>query len=272
MYDRILVPVSGSPFAEGVIPHVCGIAAATGAKITLLRVIQGGDSRDDAQAETDRLAATYGADSCVVDMQGDIPTTILGEARSEPHTLIAIATPGRTNVAVAVLGSTARKIVFTSHSPVLVYRSTGAPARPDALKINEVLLPLDGSTLSESMRMEAISWARALGAFLTLVQVLPENVSSNASAGSSDMLDSNYVSVHAQNISREFDMEVNYEVFHGDPASRLLEYIGDRQDILGVIATRGRNPVQSALFGSVTTKLAHNSSIPLVVQAPNKIR
>lgn len=38
MYQRILVPLDGSPLAEGVLPHVQGLAQSLGAELVLLRV------------------------------------------------------------------------------------------------------------------------------------------------------------------------------------------------------------------------------------------
>ena len=38
MYRRILVPLDGSPLAEGVLPHVQELARSIGAEVVLLRV------------------------------------------------------------------------------------------------------------------------------------------------------------------------------------------------------------------------------------------
>src|SRR5947209_5475945 len=40
MYRRIVVPLDGSKVAEGVLPHIWGIAQATGAELVLLKVIE----------------------------------------------------------------------------------------------------------------------------------------------------------------------------------------------------------------------------------------
>src|SRR5690606_39480780 len=40
MYERILVPVDGSPFSEEVLPYARSIAQAIGAKLALMRVTE----------------------------------------------------------------------------------------------------------------------------------------------------------------------------------------------------------------------------------------
>lgn len=268
MYDRILIPVDGSPTSESVIPYAVGLGKLIDAHITFVRVVKNKSEWAQAEDELSRLAKPIGADYRIAETIDTIPTTILLESRSVPHTLIAMAAPGRSDIATSVLGSVARKLVHMSGETILVFRGTEQPPPDVAFTVGEVLLPLDGSTLSESMRLEAISWARALDARLSIVQVLPEMPPNNSLLESYDVLDSSYVASHARKISHEFGIDASYEVLHGDPADQLVEYIDGRKDVLCVIATRGHAPLHSTLVGSVTSTLVRNAGIPLIIQAP----
>lgn len=269
MYQHILVPFKDEAASGAILPYAKAICATTGAELSLVHVAKDSADHDKKLAELAELASRYHAQPVVAIQEGTVAETIMARAQLHPQTLIAMTTPGHTDAVVGVLGSTTRTIVRASHHPVMVLKYDNRPLDPATF--TEVLLPLDGSTLSESMRLEAVSWAKTLGVPLMLIQVLPESIVSDRMLQSLDVLENNYVSSHARTLSREFDVEVNYEVFYGDPAKQITSYLADRTDVLGVIATRGHQPLQAAFVGSVTTKLVRHAGIPLIIQAPKKI-
>jgi len=271
MYERILVPVDGSPFSEDAIPYARGLAEASGARLTLLRIAENG-SAVESEEYLHYLAAKTNAETCLISSHGSVPKDILDEADRVPGTLVAITSHGRGGVLNALLGSVAREIVHASHGPVLVYRPDGESNGLEAVRISSVLLPLDGTRLSESMKPEAAKWARALGAILTVVQVVPAGNKADPLLASHDVLDSSYVSSHARDISREFGIDASWEVLHGDPVDSLERYIGGRRDVLAVMATRQQTAVKAAVLGSVTSGMVHRVGIPIIVQAPVKER
>ncbi|MEO6032339.1 MAG: universal stress protein [Burkholderiaceae bacterium] len=90
MHERIRVPVDGSPYAEEVIPYVLGIAAASGARLTLLRVIEKDSEQDEAARQVQALADALKAEARTVRSRGNIAAAILEEAARVPETLVAI--------------------------------------------------------------------------------------------------------------------------------------------------------------------------------------
>ena len=67
MYKRILVPVDGSEFAEQMIPHATAIARATGAGVTLLRIVSDAADQADARDHVAKRAESVGAEGlCIV--------------------------------------------------------------------------------------------------------------------------------------------------------------------------------------------------------------
>jgi nucleotide-binding universal stress UspA family protein len=269
MYGRILVPVDGSTFSEEVIPYARGVAKTLGATLTLLCVAENDAKVAEAEEYVQVLAAKVDAEGRAVASRGDVSDDILEEAGRVPGTLTAITSRGRGGLLVAMLGSVARELVQSSHTPVLVYRPHGkSDGDEEPSRITTVLLPLDGSSRSESMQTEAAQWAIALKADLVIVQVLPENQGVDQLLAEYDVLDDSYVRAHARDVKREFGINASWDVLYGHPVASIARYLDGRRDVLVVIATREQPALQAAVLGSVTSGLLHQVGVPMVVQAP----
>jgi len=155
MYERLLVPLDGSPLAESVLPHAEEIATRFGSRVILLRVAPslasfmaetipgGGLPTAGAEAELgvevaekeyqveqqsagsylDGIAARFTAKGLKADKlvrEGPPGGVILETAHEQNANLIAMSTHGRTGIARTVLGSVADEVVRASHLPVLL--------------------------------------------------------------------------------------------------------------------------------------------------------
>jgi len=269
MYERILVPVDGSRFSEEVLPYAQCVARATGAKLAIVRVQERESADEEATRQLNALADALKAEARTVPGRGNVAAAILEEAARVRGTLVAMTTHGRSGLAEAILGSVAHDVVRTGHNPVLVYRPRGR-AQPghEPLQINTVMLPIDGSGHSEWMEQQAGEWARALKARLLVVQVISPDARPDPNVPANDALESSYVRSHAVDLGRRYGVEANWEVLHGDPVDAMSRFIGDRRDILVVMATRGRSALQAAVLGSVTAGLLREGKAPIVVRVP----
>lgn len=273
MYNRIVVPVDGSTFSEEVIPYALGMARTTGAELMLLRVVEKESKKTEAEESLQTLATRFGVEGRSVSSRGDVAEDILDEVNRIPGTLVAITSHGRGDRLNVLMGSVARDVVRAGHIPVLVYRPSGeADVLQDPIHITTVLLPLDGTKLSETMQAEAAGWARALTARLVVVQVLPPSTRIDPLLASYDVLEDSYVRWHAHDLEREYGVEVSWEVLHGDPVTSITNYLEGRRDVLVVMATRGQPTLQAAVLGSVTSGLLHHAGVPMIVQAPVKTK
>jgi nucleotide-binding universal stress UspA family protein len=273
MYNRIVVPVDGSTFSEEVIPYALGIAKTTGAELTLLRVVEKESKKAEVEQYVHALATRFGVEGRSVSSRGNVPSDVLDEVARIPGTLVTITSHGRGDRLNALMGSVARDVVRAGHIPVLVYRPSGdANEHHDPVKITTVLLPLDGTKLSETMQAEAAGWARALNASLVVVQVLPPNTKIDPLLESYDVLEDSYVRWHARDLERQYGIEVDWEVLHGDPVTSITNYLDGRRDVLMVMATRGQPTLQAAVLGSVTSGLLQHAGVPIIVQAPVKTK
>ncbi|MDA1035877.1 MAG: universal stress protein [Chloroflexi bacterium] len=132
MYKRVLVPLDGSAAALQVVPYATMIAKATGAKVALIRAVNGYPAelvkqvshefiegqpsyppslqtwasvqeqiRDETKRGLEDAASTIRAAGVVVDTivaENEPAEAIVIEAEREPDTIIAISTHGRSGV------------------------------------------------------------------------------------------------------------------------------------------------------------------------------
>ena len=144
MYDRVLVPLDGSPLAEQVLPYATRIGESLSAPIELFRVFspvraemadpQHGlyvdrlalGFRDEAISYLEQVRSTMGDLEIAVTRnahEGDPASQILNEADSSPTTLIAMATHGRSGLSRWVMGSVTDKVLHGTASAHLIVRA-----------------------------------------------------------------------------------------------------------------------------------------------------
>lgn len=150
MYQRILVPVDGSPTARRGLQEAIKLARLTGARLRLMHVVdelalasgleaatmmtgdmlqllrQGGErllAKERARAEKAGVAA----DSVLADsLAGRICDQVVAQAKAWRADLIVLGTHGRRGVGRLLLGSDAEMIVRLATVPVLLVRAPGA--------------------------------------------------------------------------------------------------------------------------------------------------
>lgn len=148
MYQKILVPLDGSEFAEKVLPHVEAIAACTGAEVVLMRIpiyayevasaaadmagfmpaLLPGVTADiwkEAMDYLNKVGAglhARGLKVSVVVKDGDAGQVIIEFAHAEGVDLIAMCTHGRTGLGRALFGSVAEQVLRGAGKPLLLVR------------------------------------------------------------------------------------------------------------------------------------------------------
>ncbi|CAA9554377.1 MAG: hypothetical protein AVDCRST_MAG33-1161 [uncultured Thermomicrobiales bacterium] len=141
MFDRIIVPLDGSPFAEQALEIAIGLATPLGLPIHLVRVtdlypLHRGNAIDySGSAETERLVAeeaTAYLTGVVERLQEDGRTVssevLRGDAAREittatqPGDLIVLTSHGRTGMVRWFMGSVAENVMRRSRGSVLLHR------------------------------------------------------------------------------------------------------------------------------------------------------
>jgi nucleotide-binding universal stress UspA family protein len=152
LYDRILVPHDGSPFAEQVLPYATELARRLNAEVHLfesipppsplvysaveetpaamvetVEVIEEGQEALAQQAKT-RLSTlagqlkAQGLNAFYAVAEGEPAVQIVEYATAHQIGLIAMASHGRSGIARAVLGSVTDAVVRQGHCPVMIVR------------------------------------------------------------------------------------------------------------------------------------------------------
>ena len=152
-YRRVLVPVDGSPGAEGIIPFILDIAGPLDMEIVLVRVVTpavmlhpdapapAAVVEDVAARETEAvdylssIAAEVRGRGVRVQVRvrtGSPVQEILAAARECAADLIAMTTHGRSGLRRLVFGSVAEAVLRLADIPILMMRLTAADAEARA--------------------------------------------------------------------------------------------------------------------------------------------
>jgi nucleotide-binding universal stress UspA family protein len=271
MINEILVCLDGSSLAEKVLPLARGIAYATGAILTGVKVVRDSDQIARAESYMRESARRFGARIKFV-VSGDPALAILEELEKDPTTLVAITTHGRTAWSEAVLGSVAFQVIRGAKRPVILYcplvKDANAPK-----KVTTLVVALDGSDFSERIIPYAAEMAKALATRLLLIQALP--LRSPILAGPDQetvvLLESAYLHRKAAAIKQAHGIDADWEVLHGDPADAICRYLKGMPDTLLAMTTHARSAVERAVLGSVTGYCVRHGGVPLLLYWPHSI-
>ena len=141
MYQKILVPLDGSPLAECVLPQVRNLAkGGLAGEIILINVVEipsewvikGFDfvalKNAHFNAAQEYLAKVEGGLSAEgisvrsIVLEGKIAETIVDYSKEHDIDLIAMATQGYTGLKQVMFGSVALRVLHDAHAPILLIR------------------------------------------------------------------------------------------------------------------------------------------------------
>jgi nucleotide-binding universal stress UspA family protein len=160
-FNRILVPLDGSPLAESALPHARALAAAFDAEIVLLRVLSASAgvytlpemlpvlAADTYRNEQESLEYLARWEASLQDQglrvrthsaKSPVAEAILDVARAEQVNLIAMCTHGRSGMQRWFYGSVAQRVLQAAEAPILLVRAPLDLPAADAARAEEVLL------------------------------------------------------------------------------------------------------------------------------------
>lgn len=268
MYQRILVPVDGSRFSEQLIGPAAEVARATGARLALLRVVDHPDEQATAQRELQALATPFQADAlCVTTTNGSVATAIGDEARRVPQTLVAMCSHGRSGTLQAVFGSVALQVLGSLGKPLVVFRPRAGGPRA-ASRIEQIVLPLDGSAVSEAIIPQAAAFAKWLSAKVVVVSVLDPALKPEPGVPAGDVQESSYVRSIARDIGDRHGVAVSWEVLRGDPKEAIPTWVRGLEHAMLAMTTHGRSGLRSLMAGSVMAQCLRDADVPIYTRLP----
>lgn len=152
----------------------------------------------------------------------------------------------------------------------------------------EILLPLDGSDVSESALVPARQLAESLGARIHILQVTSQTEEFSVMRGAEfGTMGSDYsqqvleevMTAQRDRIERYLNevaadltsvgLNVVKAIEDGQPADKIVDYAEAAGVDLIVMSTHGRGGVRRFLVGSVTDKVIRSTNLPVLVVHPD---
>jgi nucleotide-binding universal stress UspA family protein len=186
--------------------------------------------------------------------EGSVTDSILSFAAAQKVDLIVMGAHGRKGVDRATLGSAAEKVLRKARCPVLVSRKPAGAAAPDeaqgSIRLHQVIYCTDFSDPARRAWEYALSVAAEYDAEITLLHVL-EDVQSLANINEA-------VVTATRKINKMIPQEgmkaarIKTAVRIGRAYEQIVQYASEIQADLLIMAVRGRNALDLAVFGSTT--------------------
>jgi nucleotide-binding universal stress UspA family protein len=175
-----------------------------------------------------------------------------------------------------ILGSVADKVLHQTKTPLLLYRpiQEAYPAMPMTI----VILPLDGSPLSEKALPTVRELASALKLRVLLVRVRQTVPTYGTNLGGVEWYEPRMEEEHERMVAEYLTMhqiemkkaglEVATQVLAGSPSLAILDLVRDTPSALVVMTTRGRSGTGRAVLGSVADRVARHANAPVLLIRP----
>lgn len=300
MYRSILVPLDGSLRCEHALGAATSIAQAANAAIHVVHVhmpqytiIPGAvpvvdTTLDHAQHEAEQ-AYLHGVANLLKQrdvrvsaalLEGSVAPALSEYAVKHAVDLVIMTTHGYGALARLWFGSVADQLVRTLPAPTLLLHPTSeAPFANVEVPLRHILIPLDGSKLSEQIIEHALRLGRLTDAKYTLLHVieqLPEQWQNRLSPAG---LEENTLAAaqHAAAIyldgiagalcERAPHMQIAVEV--GQPSEVIPAYAQQHGIDLIAMATHGRGGFVRWYLGSVATRMMRTSTVPMLLYRPH---
>ncbi len=291
----IVVPLDGSDLSERAIPYATLFAKTFGGRLLLVTVWEGAEETlvralpavaDDLFKEGERyyekylagVAERYMADGVKIDAEvltGQPADAILGLVEDRHAALLALATHGRSGLGRWWSGSVASEVAQRARVPRLIVGPKVLAQPAKAIKVDGVLVPLDGSQLAESALDAALRIAKQYGAALHIVQVIAPvsqtflfdmpAVAAVDIVGEIQKGAEEYLAGLAQRLGK--DLAVKTAVLRGQPADILADFVTDNGIDLVVMASHGRGGLVRVALGSTADRMLQ-SDAPVYLVRP----
>lgn len=194
MFEKVLVPLDGSPLAEGILPHAVAMTRATGGKLVIVHVLEPEKvapetaidplnwhlRKAEASAYLETVSRQLEDLSLSVEtvlLEGPAAERIVDYARKEEVDLIVLNSHGRSGLSRWNVSSVVQKIIFRAHTSVMIVRAYQSEEQMvGELNYRRIAVPLDGSRRAEHVLplVEVLSRAAECETWLVNVVAQPE--------------------------------------------------------------------------------------------------
>jgi nucleotide-binding universal stress UspA family protein len=289
----IIVPLDGSQVAEDALAPARGIVAATQAHLVLVQGVQFTVASHQqevaahaAVTEAQRYLRTVaehlereGITARAEVLPGTPEQAILFAAQVHQADLIVISTHGRSALRHVFAGSVAEAVLRHAECPVLItHPGNKAPAGEQSAR--RILVPLDGSPLSEAALAYLTSEQLGAGAHVILLRVVERPALSGAPLVTGQASDEFFAYADAQ-VAKDQESAEQYLSALGERYLQGVEW--EKHVVVGyavedivhcakelragliVMASEGRHGFERLLYGSVAGRVLRHAPMPVLV-------
>jgi nucleotide-binding universal stress UspA family protein len=270
-YASVVVPLDGSPRAERALPVARSVAAAGGASLVLVTVVEAGADAAARRLALEQRAAElqrHGPTVLTVEVEvrtGPTLDELVDVVASLPDPLVCMSTRGRGTIARTLLGSVADGIVRSGAAPVLL---TGPALRDgwDAGGRARVLVGVDGSSAAATAISAGGRLARVLGGDVVVVEVLEPMI---PLAPGARVVEGTPAVADGVAALRGAGLEATGVVVEdADVAGALLRTAEAHGASVVCVATHGRGGLARIALGSVADRMVRDATVPVLVARP----
>ncbi|MBI2831229.1 MAG: universal stress protein [Chloroflexi bacterium] len=282
-FQKILIPLDGSALAERALPYASAIARAKNCEVILFSV--GAASPDLTEKpmraylwDRAKEMSVPGASVKTEVVFGNAAEEIIKFAEKNKADLIIISSHGYSGIKRWVMGSVAHKVLSSTVAPVLLLKSKSPVI--ERVEVRKVLVPLDGSTLSEASIPYVEDLAALTGAEVILLRVveplLPPTIEFAAAVDSNqtyrlmqeeEQVAEQYLGNLKDKLSQR-GLKVKSKIVVGKAADSIVD-VADQENVnLITMTTRGRLGLSRFVYGSVTSKVHGEARQPVLLINP----
>jgi nucleotide-binding universal stress UspA family protein len=281
----ILVPLDGSELAEGALPYAAALAKALRCEIVLMTAWEGVESELGAQFPSMALEIQQKADahySQYLDglrqraggagvqamiRAGDAGDEILRAAEETQSRMIVVATHGRSGIGRWLYGSTASHVLRHATAPVVAVGPHALEHPRQTVELKHIMVPLDGSELSERALPAGQALAKVLGGRLSLVRAVnwavqsyPYTLPDAYVPQVDEELEAGAKAYLRRKEDEVKDVERAAFVVRGSSSQGLLDFVEKEAVDLVVMTTHARAGLARAALGSVADRMIQGTA------------
>ncbi|MDR8393244.1 universal stress protein [Aliifodinibius sp. S!AR15-10] len=268
---HILFPTDFSENAENALPFVLEVAKRTGAKITLLHVIEtpsyvthDADSLPKTHSQKAKnmladVAERIGSDDQHTELQietmlhnGTVVTEILDASKETDIDLVVMGTKGKTQMDRILFGSIAAHVILGSQVPVLA-----VPENCHTLTFDPITFATDYRAGDWQALKHTIGWARMFNSDLNVLHV------SAARDLQTDIKFRGFRDLVQEKVNNhpiQFDLVIQKQFLSG-----VADYLTEHPVGMLVLVRYKKNRIEALLQKNHTKELSYYSKVPLLV-------
>jgi nucleotide-binding universal stress UspA family protein len=268
MLKNIVVPLDGSFTAGKILPWARNFALQWGARLHLVRAVpDAGWSNESEHArvrerndslrylgEISKELNQEGFLSEVWVREGRPAETVMEVCRKARAGLVTITTRGATTVRRGLFGGTAEKILRMRPPALFIMHASEEEPRSSLVRLKKILVPLDGSPLSESVLSTAAELARGFESALLLATVRAPRSFREVETGGLDAI--------CEKLQKA-GIPATHTHASGDPATEIMRLAEKKKARMIVMNSHGRSGFSRFFMGSVSEEVVHGAGVPV---------